>query len=128
MHSSPIHPYTHTPIHTFGRVNRPPAEQCDTRGSPASSRPRHCREDVPMTASKTPRRVAMLTGGGDAPGMNAALRAVASMALNQDPAWSVHGIRNGFWGLLSLTDPNVAWSDVAEPMEWDTLSWAVREG
>jgi 6-phosphofructokinase 1 len=81
-----------------------------------------------MTASRTPRHVAMLTGGGDAPGMNAALRAVASTALSQDPAWTVHGIRNGFWGLLTLTDPDVPWSDVAEPVKGDMLSWAVREG
>jgi 6-phosphofructokinase 1 len=43
-------------------------------------------------------RVAVLTSGGDAPGMNAAIRSVVRVAASRD--WSVSGIRRGFEGLI----------------------------
>lgn len=46
----------------------------------------------------SPRRVAVSTGGGDAPGLNAALRAVAVAAGRR--GWEVVGIRRGYAGLL----------------------------
>ena len=45
-------------------------------------------------------RIATLTGGGDAPGLNAAIRAVARATLNR--GWEVLGIRQGWLGLLNL--------------------------
>jgi 6-phosphofructokinase 1 len=45
------------------------------------------------------RRVAVLTSGGDAPGMNAAVRAATRAACAR--GWEVHGVRNGFAGLLA---------------------------
>jgi len=44
------------------------------------------------------RRIAINTGGGDAPGLNAVIRAVALSALNN--GWEVVGIRRGYEGLL----------------------------
>jgi 6-phosphofructokinase 1 len=44
-------------------------------------------------------RIAVLTSGGDAPGMNAAVRAVARAALAR--GWEVCGVRNGYAGLLA---------------------------
>jgi len=44
-------------------------------------------------------RIAVLTSGGDAPGMNAAIRAVARTAI--DKGWEVFGVRHGYSGLLS---------------------------
>jgi len=44
------------------------------------------------------RRIAINTGGGDAPGLNAVIRAVALSALNR--GWEVFGIRQGYEGLL----------------------------
>jgi 6-phosphofructokinase 1 len=44
------------------------------------------------------RRIAVLTSGGDAPGMNAAVRAVTRGALAR--GWEVFGVRNGYAGLL----------------------------
>src|SRR3954470_24941411 len=44
-------------------------------------------------------RIAVLTSGGDAPGMNAAVRAVTRSALFR--GWEVMGVRNGFAGLLA---------------------------
>ena len=43
-------------------------------------------------------RVAVLTSGGDAPGMNAAIRAVVRAGIAQ--GWTVSGVRHGFAGLL----------------------------
>ncbi|HBF53493.1 MAG TPA: 6-phosphofructokinase, partial [Afipia sp.] len=42
--------------------------------------------------------IAILTSGGDAPGMNAAIRAVTRSALNRDIA--VYGVREGWQGLI----------------------------
>lgn len=44
------------------------------------------------------RRIAINTGGGDAPGLNAVIRSVALGALNR--GWDVLGIRRGYQGLL----------------------------
>ncbi|MBU3738477.1 MAG: ATP-dependent 6-phosphofructokinase [Rhodoferax sp.] len=46
----------------------------------------------------TIRRIAISTGGGDAPGLNAVIRAVAQGAANR--GWDCVGIRDGFNGLL----------------------------
>lgn len=45
------------------------------------------------------RRIGILTGGGDAPGLNAVIRAVVKSAHNEG-GYEVLGIRNGFDGLL----------------------------
>lgn len=44
------------------------------------------------------RRIAITTGGGDAPGLNAVIRAVVSSAANR--SWECVGIRDGFNGIL----------------------------
>ncbi|MFZ5479564.1 MAG: 6-phosphofructokinase, partial [Myxococcota bacterium] len=44
------------------------------------------------------KRIGVLTSGGDAPGMNAAIRAVTRAAL--DRGWGVFGVRDGFVGLM----------------------------
>jgi 6-phosphofructokinase 1 len=44
------------------------------------------------------KRIALSTGGGDAPGLNAVIRAATLAARNRD--WDVLGIRDGFNGLL----------------------------
>lgn len=44
------------------------------------------------------KKIAVLTSGGDAPGMNAAVRAVVRGALAQ--GWQVFGVRHGYAGLL----------------------------
>ncbi|HEX7048822.1 MAG TPA: ATP-dependent 6-phosphofructokinase [Longimicrobiales bacterium] len=44
------------------------------------------------------RRVALNTGGGDAPGLNAVIRAAVLAGLNQ--GWEMYGIHKGYGGLL----------------------------
>ena len=45
------------------------------------------------------KRIGVLTSGGDAPGMNAAIRAVVRTGLSK--GWGVMGIRNGYSGLIN---------------------------
>ena len=47
----------------------------------------------------TIRKVGVLTSGGDAPGMNAAIRSVVRTGINQ--GWEMVGVRNGYQGLLT---------------------------
>ncbi len=53
-----------------------------------------------MTERTPPRvrRIAINTGGGDAPGLNAVIRAATLAALNE--GWEVLGIRRGYMGIL----------------------------
>ena len=44
------------------------------------------------------RRIAISTGGGDAPGLNAVIRAATLAAINR--GWECYGIRDGFHGLM----------------------------
>ena len=53
-----------------------------------------------MTTQKI-RRIAVNTGGGDAPGLNAVIRAVVLAARRRD--WEVIGIRRGYEGLLDTS-------------------------
>jgi len=49
--------------------------------------------------SARPFRLAVNTGGGDAPGLNAVIRAIVLAGLNE--GWEVYGIQRGYQGLLS---------------------------
>jgi len=59
------------------------------------------------TAKKAPspkttrrkKRIGILTGGGDCPGLNAVIRAAVKTARNT--GWEIYGIRDGFAGLLA---------------------------
>ena len=46
-----------------------------------------------MQPTSTIERIAILTSGGDAPGMNAAVRAATRAAIAQ--GWEIYGVRNG---------------------------------
>lgn len=53
------------------------------------------------------KRLAVLTSGGDAPGMNAAIRAVTRSAIGE--GWDVFGVRRGYAGLIAgLFEPLTA--------------------
>jgi phosphofructokinase-like protein len=51
-----------------------------------------------MTSPSKIRRIAISTGGGDAPGLNAVIRAAVLSALNR--GWQCVGVRDGYNGLL----------------------------
>ncbi len=61
------------------------------------------------------KRIAVLTSGGDAPGMNAAIRAVVRMAVSR--GWDVTGFRHGFGGLLQGDVRPLGSRDVGEIMQ-----------
>jgi 6-phosphofructokinase 1 len=56
------------------------------------------------------KRIAVLTSGGDAPGMNAAIRAVVRAGLEK--AWDVFGVEHGFAGLIAGNFRNLGARDV----------------
>jgi 6-phosphofructokinase 1 len=75
----------------------PRARKATTR----SRRPKAAPRKPPARAAKDERpvrRIAVNTGGGDAPGLNAVIRAVTLSALNR--GWECWGIRDGYNGLL----------------------------
>ncbi len=68
---------------------------------------------------KESRRVAILTGGGDAPGMNAAVKGAVRAALNR--GWEVYGIRDAYLGM-------VKGGDHLFPLDWLDVSWNYKDG
>ncbi len=65
------------------------------------------------------KKIAILTSGGDAPGMNACLRGVVKAALNR--GWEVFGVRDAYRGLVEGGE-NIFLLD------WVDVSWNFREG
>lgn len=61
------------------------------------------------------RRIGVLTSGGDAPGMNAAIRAVIRMGLSK--GMEVYGIERGFEGLLDGEIKEMKWSSVGDILQ-----------
>ena len=59
--------------------------------------------------------IGVLTSGGDAPGMNAAIRAVVRIALAK--GMTVWGIRRGYHGLLREELIPMSWRDVADTIQ-----------
>lgn len=56
------------------------------------------------------KRIAVLTSGGDAPGMNAAIRAVVRRGISK--GWEVFGVRHGYEGLIGGALNNLGNRDV----------------
>jgi 6-phosphofructokinase 1 len=56
------------------------------------------------------RRIAVLTSGGDAPGMNAAIRAVVRCSIAN--GWEAMGVKGGFAGLVDNQFVNLGTRDV----------------
>ena len=57
------------------------------------------------------KRIAVLTSGGDAPGMNAAVRAVVRNAFNND--LHIYGIMRGYEGMIKGDFKRLETSDVS---------------
>ncbi|HSH45025.1 MAG TPA: ATP-dependent 6-phosphofructokinase, partial [Longimicrobiales bacterium] len=64
------------------------------------------------------RRIAITTGGGDAPGLNAVIRSIVLSALNR--GWEVCGVRKGYAGLLG--------EDAVIPLDRDAVRGITHEG
>jgi 6-phosphofructokinase 1 len=61
------------------------------------------------------KRIAVLTSGGDAPGMNAAVRAVVRTGI--DKGWKTFGVRHGYAGLLEDNVVQLGLRDVSNIMQ-----------
>ena len=68
-----------------------------------------------MADKKVIRTIGVLTSGGDAPGMNAAIRAVVRTALGK--GLKVRGIRRGYQGLLNEEIIDLSARDVSDTIE-----------
>ena len=66
-------------------------------------------------------RVGMLTGGGDAPGLNGVIRAVTMKCVN-DYEYEVLGVRRGWRGLLQKEEDNT------QPLTADDVRYILEEG
>ena len=66
-------------------------------------------------AEKIIRTIGVLTSGGDAPGMNAAIRAVVRTALGK--GLKVRGIRRGYQGLLNEEIIDLSARDVSDTIQ-----------
>jgi len=74
----------------WGPLTKPHSQHC---GPPTFPR------NIYYTMKKRIRKIAILTGGGDCPGLNAVIRAVSRSAIH-DYGWEVWGIEDGFAGLI----------------------------
>src|SRR5512134_3164831 len=72
-----------------------------------------------MTSPSPARTIAVLTSGGDAPGMNAAVRAVTRTALARGQR--VFAVREGYEGAVSGGDRIV-------PMTWSSVGGILHQG
>jgi len=61
---------------------------------------------------KRRKRIAILTGGGDCPGINAVIRAVAKKAINEKD-WEVIGIEDGYHGVVNNRHRILKYDDVS---------------
>lgn len=61
------------------------------------------------------KRIAVLTSGGDAPGMNAAIRAVVRCGLHE--GWTVYGVHHGYGGLITADLSPLSARDVGGIMQ-----------
>lgn len=66
-------------------------------------------------------RLAVLTGGGDCPGLNAVIRAVVKTAIQNN--YEIYGIENGFNGLVADNIKKMNLQDVSGILRAGALSW-----
>lgn len=65
-----------------------------------------------MASSKNKKRIAILTGGGDCPGINAVIRAVAKKAILEKDI-EVIGIEDGYHGIINNRYRTIKYDDVS---------------
>ena len=58
------------------------------------------------------RKIAVLTSGGDAPGMNGAIRAIVRVGIKR--GFEVYGVYEGYKGLVAGNIKKLGYSDVSE--------------
>jgi ATP-dependent phosphofructokinase / diphosphate-dependent phosphofructokinase len=71
-------------------------------------------------------RIGVLTGGGDVPGLNPAIKAIVNRAI--DNHYQVLGIRRGWMGLVAVNPDETDYSDWIQPLERETVRRVDRFG
>lgn len=61
------------------------------------------------------KRIAVMTSGGDAPGMNAAIRSAVRSAISRD--MEIYGIKHGYEGLIDGELEKMEWSSVGDILQ-----------
>ena len=79
-----------------------------------------------MTGKKTRRTIAILTGGGDVPGLNPAIRAITVRAVRE--GFRVLGIRRGWSGLIEIDRNEKDFSSSVMELTEDRVNKAARTG
>jgi len=69
-----------------------------------------------MSGTSKPKRIGILTGGGDCPGLNAVIRAVTKSAIS-DYGLEVFGIEDGFLGLIENRLHPLSYEDVSNILD-----------
>lgn len=64
------------------------------------------------------KRIGIMTGGGDCPGLNAAIRAVAKAAINTYKVPEIVGILDGFEGLMEGKSRRLQYHEVSRIVGW----------
>ncbi|KAF3934398.1 6-phosphofructokinase [Dactylellina cionopaga] len=111
---APFEIYTYDPLSTLvGFTSKPNPFTTIAKPLPASSREeKHLQRDVIPTTGKNRRKIAVMTSGGDSPGMSGAVRAVvrSSIAMGHD----AYCIYEGYEGLVQGGDliKKMCWEDV----------------
>jgi ATP-dependent phosphofructokinase / diphosphate-dependent phosphofructokinase len=77
--------------------------------------------------SKNIKRIGILTGGGDAPGLNAVIRAVVKTAI-VEYNWEVLGIEDGFEGLIHNRTRPLGFDEVRGILPAEVPSWVQPTG
>ena len=73
------------------------------------------------------KRIGVLTGGGDCPGLNAVIRAVAKSAINLY-GWEVIGFEDGFKGLVEKNYRVLDLDGVSGIIHREVLYWELPTG
>ncbi len=73
-----------------------------------------------------PKRIGILTAGGDCPGINAAIRGVGKTAIVRH-GMEVIGIASGFAGLIYKEYAPLTEENYLVYSHWEALSWHFRE-
>jgi 6-phosphofructokinase 1 len=83
-------------------------------------------ESVPPPLPGQKRRIAVLTSGGDAPGMNGAVRAVVRMAIAS--GCEAYCVYEGYEGLVQGNDGKEPKNHMIRKTEWDDVRGFLSEG
>ena len=94
----------------YSRGLKPAAQQAISENAVINDK------EADMTNTSQVKRMGLLTGGGDCPGLNAVIRAVTKSAI-ADHGLEVFGIKDGFLGLIENNIQQLCYEDVSNILD-----------